>query len=463
MVHLEQVFMKNVILYLETMKDVFNFMFINKSSLTAVQTMYINTYKASMTSSIEDILRFFPKLQTLYFSSFSNNLKKLSSNDIPLIEVGTNTNPKTLINTLKTKWFPPKVRTLRIQSQQIEAIAKNIDQYEQLQFLIIDYSSIINPLTMLKVVSLNTLKKVYIYGNSDAISQFNEFDFKKHYKTTYVFVMAFSMFLFQQPNLENFKRCPPNVQIYVQYISKETECWDYIPQFCNNNEIFGGRYVYPIYIISDSTTSSQLIADVMNKTLHEILTICVPKINNFVNYQPQEINWKVNEVPKIIDLINLDLIKEITLTNALFDSLVFPRKIEKVDIQNVSGNIEMKECKPIKFSIVNYTGNQLIFNDERLQYFACQDCANKVSVLHNNKLYNNKFFLDVQKYTNFNVVQIDMPQIVVFEKNTEVLFEAKMGSLAYTPLFLSILKLENDIILPNFSYEIFDFNVTIQT
>ncbi|ELP92367.1 hypothetical protein EIN_442070 [Entamoeba invadens IP1] len=112
------------------------------------------------------------------------------------------------------------------------------------------------------------------------------------------------------------------------------------------------------------------------------------------------------------------------------------------------------------FSIVNYTGNQLILNDERLQYFACQECSNKVVVLHNSKLYNNKFFLDVQKYTNFNVVQIDMPQIVVFEKNTEVLFEAKMGSLAYTPLFISILKLENDVILRNYSYEIFDFKVT---
>ncbi|EDR25164.1 hypothetical protein EDI_271030 [Entamoeba dispar SAW760] len=163
-VRLENVFLKNVLFYLETLDDVCNFNQINKKCGEAIATVFINPFKLSQFYTFSQINKIFPVLQTYYCAKSFCTPKMIEARNMPLMEIGAWDKglPTTVFS---TKWFAEKVRKVRITQPIIHSFIKGINNYTNLIHLTIEIEykqvSIVE-----KIVEIKSLQKIIIYSNS---------------------------------------------------------------------------------------------------------------------------------------------------------------------------------------------------------------------------------------------------------------------------------------------------------
>ncbi|ELP85535.1 hypothetical protein EIN_148570 [Entamoeba invadens IP1] len=412
MTHLENIFLKNVVLYLETLEDITNFILINKSCYSVIQTMFINTYNLSLHSSIDDILFFFPKLETLYFCAVSTRLRKVSSNDIPLIEVNAKQLSSKFSQTLKTKWFPPKVRKLRILWNEIDTVAKNKDNFEQLQFLFIDYTMTTKEEHLLfEVLQIKTLKKVYLIFTTMTLQFINEFNFSERKEVEFTLVVLFSSYTYEVLEVDALNKMPNNVKVFTNFISKETNSLEFLPALScilNSYPVNQNDENKSITVTSDVSGKEDLIYETMEMGILTTLDIMDPKtlpkwdvtLNAYIQPNQRE---KLQATFNFQNQINFDFIEAVTLFNINAKEVVLPRLLKKISILDCTGKINMKNCRAESITLRNFNGKSLEISDEKLTNFKCDNSIGKVLFKHNGVKYKGKFVANLSKYTVFSV------------------------------------------------------------
>ncbi|EKE38860.1 hypothetical protein ENUP19_0228G0006 [Entamoeba nuttalli] len=162
-IRLENVFLKNVMFYLETMDDVCNFNQINKKCGEAIATVFINPYKLSQFYTFSQINKIFPSLQTYYCAKSFCTPKMKEAGNMPLMEIGTWDKglPTTVFS---TKWFAEKVRKIRITRPIIHSFIKGINNYRNLIHLTItiEYKEVI---VIEKIIQIKSIQKIIVYSD----------------------------------------------------------------------------------------------------------------------------------------------------------------------------------------------------------------------------------------------------------------------------------------------------------
>ncbi|ELP85705.1 hypothetical protein EIN_265120 [Entamoeba invadens IP1] len=429
MTHLENIFLKNVVLYLETLKDITNFILINKSCFSVIQTMYTNTYNLSLHSSIDDILFFFPKLETLYFRAVSTRLRKMSSNDIPLIEVNAKQISSKFSQTLKTKWFPPKVRKMRILWNEIDSVAKNKDNFEQLQFLFIDYTMTAKEENSLfEVLQIKTLRKVYIIFTTTTLQTINKFNFSERKEVEFTLVVLFSSYTYEVVEVDALKKMPNNVKVFANFLSKETNSLEFLPALScilNNYTINQDDKNKSITVTSDVSGKEDLIYEKMEKGLLTTLDIMDPKtlpkwdvtLNAYI--QPNQTE-KLQATFNFQNQINFDFIEAVNILNVDAKDLVLPRLLKKISIIDCTGKINMKNCRAESITLRNFVGESLEFSDEKLTSFKCDNSIGRILFKHNGVIYEGKFVANFSKYINFSIANGFITCDILIEKDGKI-------------------------------------------
>ncbi|ELP84369.1 hypothetical protein EIN_037810, partial [Entamoeba invadens IP1] len=140
---LEQVFLKNVVLYFETLTDVMNFLFLNKKCLETVTSLYVNSYALTKHHNFPQIYLFFPQMQTFYVETTLQYIKAKDARCMPLIEINHWTDKyfyrDRKDNVFTTQWFPPKIRKLCVYPQQVIKMFTSINFYTQLQSFFLNF------------------------------------------------------------------------------------------------------------------------------------------------------------------------------------------------------------------------------------------------------------------------------------------------------------------------------------
>ncbi|ELP89900.1 hypothetical protein EIN_472880 [Entamoeba invadens IP1] len=425
---LQQIFMKNVILYFDTLEDVTNFMLINKSCYEAVQTMYINTYKLSQTVAIEDIIYFFPNLQTLYFNALSYCPRKFSSDDIPLIEVNNSLvtsrkDPSSKMeNTLKTKWFPPKVRKIRLSSNEVLAVGKYGELYENLKDAFLDFSKTFyvgfesclkgmeddkESLKLKKFFDIKSLQKVTALISIEELNDLLSIDFSSKKDVKFVIVIFFYINVTRNDTnpLDILKTIThiDNVDFYVQFLAKETIGMKYIPDFCTTEEQFNdfGRLVK---VMPNMNGHEEIIENAVKNSFCSGIKVFQPpkrQIWDGNGYQDDPNKYYVDVNLNFLDSEN---IRVVSLKNVNVTELALPLKLEKLKVDEVTGNLKIDKLKLTKIYVLNYKGSSLLVNDENLTEFECFNSLNCVKFVRDDKP-TNTFIVDFKKYTIFDVYQ----------------------------------------------------------
>ncbi|ELP91805.1 hypothetical protein EIN_138220 [Entamoeba invadens IP1] len=345
---LQQIFMKNIILYLNTLEDVTNFMLINKSCHEAVQTMYINTYNLSQTVAIEDIIYIFLNLQTLYFNSFSSCPKKFSSDDIPLIEQSLK-----MENTLKTKWFPPKVRKIRLFTNEV-------------------------------LISFYVKFKSYFNRIKDDKGSAQLKDF------------------FNTKSLQKITH-NDNVNFHVQFLAKETMGMKYIPDFCTLKSQFND-FERLVKVMSNMNGHEEIIENAVKDSFCSGIVVFRPPKQLFWDgngYQDDPYKYAVDVN---LNILNSENIRVVSLKNVNVTELALPIKLEKLKIEEVTGNLKIDKLKLTRIYVLNYKGSPLLVNDENLTEFECFNSLNCVKFVREDKPLS-VYIVDFKKHTIFDVYQ----------------------------------------------------------
>ncbi|BFU25421.1 hypothetical protein CL6EHI_131460 [Entamoeba histolytica] len=384
MTHLENVFLKNVLLYLPTLKDVGRFAQVSKSCEEAINTIYVNPYELTIHHSFDEIIPLFPNLQTFYVRRCPSRLYKITANDIPLIEVGGWNEQSKQTQVFNTKWFCSKIRKIRIDGYYCKkVIEKHPNYFIQLQELVVMNGIDINAL--IQLFELPTLKKVIIIcsiGEFQLLSK--SFDFNKHNQINFIiiFIITYSNTnILNQMDYNQFINC----RFYTRTINKSTMNCPYLPILPYESQ----------FLIDNCDMTIE--SDVFNK-INEINEIIVK--NNLQNILIKNVlnDYEGNR----IDLTPLSIeslsIQDVEKQNV---DIIIPPHLKSLIINSCKASIDISKCHLKKIIISNYQGKVMDIYDDKLEVF--QNNSNEeVTWYHNNTLLKkNEIYVDTNKITSF--------------------------------------------------------------
>ncbi|EDR28081.1 hypothetical protein EDI_325580 [Entamoeba dispar SAW760] len=389
MVHLENVFLKNVLLYLPTLKDVGRFAQVCKSCEEAINTIYVNPYELTIHHSFDEIIPLFPNLQTFYVRRCPERLYKISANDIPLIEIGGWNETAKQTKMFDTKWFCSKIRKLRMEGYYCKkVIEKHPEYFTQLQELVILNSNDLNLIR--KMIELPTLKKVIILCS---ISEFQELskmvDFNKYKQINFIIILNEYGFIFSQCfdqiDYNQFVNC----RFYTRVLNKSTINLPYLPSLPYEQKFLMG--------FDKSGASVVIKTDVLDK-INQINEIIVKNdirhvvIENILN------NFEGNRIDLTTLPIELLSIKKVEKQNLVF---VIPPGLKSLTIYECKASIDISKCYLKELTLREYQGKPIDVHDDNLKVFET-DFNQEIKWYHNDTLLNqNEIYLDANKITLF--------------------------------------------------------------
>ncbi|KAL7711755.1 F-box domain-containing protein [Entamoeba marina] len=342
MVILENIYIKNVLFYLPTMKDIKTFQMVSKKCNLAIQTVFINPFQLSETCTFEEIIDFFPSLQTFYCTDCLSRLYKKNANELPLIEVGKWRKRSKMNEVFKTQWFASKVRKIRIMNSCLGDIIKNIDKYTQLQ--VVKCNTFMIPNIAKIIFNIPTLKKCTAYFNLLSIckSSISVIDMEKMSNTQYCFFILNP----KQVNTKtaiNDKNLPNNIKIYFSQFIKTNENVNYLP--CD---------------MSDSTYTSLQLPHITHKNKKEI-------IEWIISHDCLEIT--VNNSLESLDLSLAFLLVKVNLC-FVKSNVTLPTTLKELTIGSSQLSVNIKDLKLSKFICTRSTIQQpATINIEKLSTF----------------------------------------------------------------------------------------------
>ncbi|ELP88805.1 hypothetical protein EIN_102380, partial [Entamoeba invadens IP1] len=423
MTRLEPFYLRNVVLYLPTLKDLLNFVCINKNAHEVAQSLYINPYSLPVNVLIQKIVKLFPKLETLYIPyTIYENLSFLESLGTFLIElrqtcvVNMIRHSANIIEALSTEWFPKRVRSLHVFNEEVNVLADNISKYT----LLTDLVFITNTLSkdnFIKIISHKTLRNVTFNAEASDTDFITRVDFSKMPKTNFnIQIFATNNQDLSDRSVENFSKISPNVKLYIGYLSDimfdtkyKTKNIKYLPFFSEK---------------SLNRTSLR----VLNKNLGE------PNLFEFIQKAlPTEFqvvrDFTIDD--KFTSVIKVDFTKiqeefffvGVILRSVQFSEIILPKTVRYILIRSVKGSINTNACRIENIDISDYQNDTFKFECEKLRYFLTDESP--VCLLYKGKKVFDTFFIKVGE---------NLPYDIIVKRNSKVVFlrgEEKIGEILF--------------------------------
>ncbi|EKE38221.1 hypothetical protein ENU1_173100 [Entamoeba nuttalli P19] len=388
MIHLENVFLKNVLLYLPTLKDVGRFAQVSKSCEEAINTIYVNPYELTIHHSFDEIIPLFPNLQTFYVRRCPSRLYKITANDIPLIEVGGWNERSKQTKVFDTKWFCSKIRKIRIDFDfSMKVQLKHPNYFIQLQELVIIRSIDFNIIK--KLIDLPTLKKVIIICNILEIQEYLEkINVNKHKQINFIIILNEYRFtntnLLKQIDFSQFVNC----RFYTRIFNKSTISLHYLPLLPYENKFLINfkNYNNTVYIESDILDKIEQINEIINK--NNIQNVIIENILN--NYEGNRIDLTSFG----IESLSIQKVEKQSLI------IVIPPNLKSLTIKHCKASIDISKCYLKKLILNYYQGKSIDINDDKLEKIEINS-SQEIKWYHNSILLKeNNIYVDTNKITS---------------------------------------------------------------
>ncbi|ELP89974.1 hypothetical protein EIN_302430 [Entamoeba invadens IP1] len=426
---LEFVFLKNVVLYLETINDVIKFLMINKKLRSVVESMYINTYNLSSSTTIEKILKIFPNLDTLYINSIMSPICTLSDTSIPLIEANKSMSSSSLVESMNSNWFPSKVRKIHVSWKEIEALGINASCFTQLKSVFIDFTFNEDYSSYLpKIYNIKSLEKVIVLFPESIKRDVANYDFSTRRDVDFIFVMFYDECSLVRTSVESgithhvpLHLLPDNVKVYSQFLSQDVldYAYHFIPKFSKKV----GEFQNIICVSPNLSEHNELI----EKTMKTCYVDCVQFVG--IDISSYEKYTKTNKEDPFLkfNYIDIKTIRGIWIKYVSLGKITLPQNLKILTLQNVNGISLENEINTEEIYIENYSGKPLKVNYKNLKKFLCMNSMRYISFFDNNqKLTNFRFDWDVCDY--FLVKNKGNSFKIEIEKENKVISQIKTSS-----------------------------------
>ncbi|ELP93066.1 hypothetical protein EIN_052810 [Entamoeba invadens IP1] len=433
---LEQVFIKNVVLYLETKEDVINLILVNKTMTEAINTMYINPYKLTTKCSIQEVLQLFPALQTLYL--YSGNSSNLNNDDLksqlekfPIIDLNLdgyyeNTKGKKIEKhpLFNIRNIFQKIRKLRVNVEQIKARNFNLEACKQLTSItVIEHNNKIDSAeVMSRIAKHKTLKTVVlILTCTNALELIKRVNFSEHMQTNYKLIVIASQKIVKEPNYINFTQLPENVKVYTTYISKNTieQNIDFVPLTkCVVTQLDCG-----IKIMKDVGNHVDYVTDILQKCLTNKV-----RVASFGKHKYTEVNDYADRQINTLDLSQCETISEIEIKNVHHCVITVPNRARNIFIQHVNKDttIEMANCRPSVLNIFYCKADMSCINDDNIKELWI-DSLDTIQFKHKNQIIGHKYVVNLDIVKTYIVQNYSTPHEFVLEKGGKVITSFSVG------------------------------------
>ncbi|ELP84144.1 hypothetical protein EIN_342690, partial [Entamoeba invadens IP1] len=380
MPQLQSVFLKNVLLYLETLDDILNFMLVSRICNESVQTMYINSYKLSQHNAILDILDYFPSLETMFIDSPKTGISSAVGREIPTLEF-TLLNPNyKLSKILTSKWLPSKLKRLKVVLHTFSDLPSDFSVYENLTEVSIDVLYIYqnNKQFIESILSQKSLKKVVLYFSYKFLVHLLDFDYSTRKDVHFTFVVNDENNYIGQKSTKPFdfkiiKLFPKNVNIFFTFLSNETADCVYVP--FHSRPFYNKTLINQLRLIEDAANNTELVAKYLESTLIESVVMCNSAERRNIRYELKD--------PISANYFEFENVKEIEISDFMLDNFVLPKNTRKVCLKNVGGVLEMSKCKVESFEMTFCDLKSLVLDDEKITHFDIHNT--EISLVHKSK------------------------------------------------------------------------------
>ncbi|ELP84205.1 hypothetical protein EIN_259490 [Entamoeba invadens IP1] len=363
MKQLESVFLKNVILYLQTSSDICSFILINKKCCDSIQSMYTASYNLCRNTPLPKIQRYFPNIQTIYLEATTLETANVGPRFKPYIDLDASECVlKNRANCLLAKSlnnisdYAKKIRKLKIEANMLDIIADYTEKFVELKTLVINY---LRQCTFLdEVLSIRTLRDVTIYFNQNAAHELADFDFQKYSNISFTFVLQNASQPTSKNQIDSAKRLSQKYPLYVQMITKESIDMKFIPDIQMAFSSFEERLT--LSISSDMSGKEDFIEEMMKKCECSRLDISPPGTSEELGlFRPKGI--------ATFDFLESEIIKEVVLRYVNCKDVVLPRKCRAFEIYNCEGKICAEQCKPEEVYIDLFECESITINEDNLK------------------------------------------------------------------------------------------------
>ncbi|ELP90823.1 hypothetical protein EIN_027220 [Entamoeba invadens IP1] len=417
---------KNVVFYLESMRDLCQFVKINKHTRMLINTINYCPIKLLSKELPEVLMYYFPSTKAMCVNLLNSTLPKQIIEKVQCIEIDYFDHDKTTNvfksheTLLEKKNTLQKVYKLKITMDYFETFAANILLYTHLCVL---YINGINSTThlnsnLLECISKNTLKKVIVCDGVDRLlSILTIFPFNKHKQIMYFFIMTNTTKHGDPPDFTLLKNTPQNLKVWTTFISKQTieNRIAYLPI----QGMFDPYYNGGITILKDVNGHERTIDS-------EVFRCCEDKINiewyhkeifdlwGYSDKRGDEMKEQINDEMKSLNFSDTQNIHQIKVSEIAKCTVKMPKTANVIEISCVSEKMDLNGCKPETIEVYNYTGESLIINDQNLKRYVSGGNFTKMPKwVHNGIINNNKYVIDINTIEHFYVN--DIGRMNVFE------------------------------------------------
>ncbi|ELP94879.1 hypothetical protein EIN_249130 [Entamoeba invadens IP1] len=449
MTSLEHIFLKNVVLYLEDLEDVVNFILMNKKCTTSVQTMYINPYKLSTEESLEKIKKLFSVLQTFYlvFDEI-NNFTDMKLDSVSLIELDFTSFAYKDYQMFHSLCFTEKVKKLRMFNIPYIQKAHFFSEYKTLSEVMLWCSCQSKELYFIPDVA--TLRKFTLVFPIAQITKVVQLDFKKRANVKFVLVI-YDTYSYQENLICNvLDGLPPNVEVYAQFMSLNLMTYPYVPPF--HYSTLKEKELGESYFFVDTIDEKRVIvySNVVNcdEVAEQLLTKSL--------LDQIEIHTSVLDLQRlpVLDFTHSTTIKTILISCKGVAKVYVPKTIEVITLSEFRGDVCMDECKPRCVNISQYNGQPVVINTDKLKRFIMDlSPANVVTFVHKGKVYDGVYIVDCEQMEEFQIYgiyQLRMLLNYLVVKGGVELYRFRAMSFCLVLGKLSIKNLYGDVDLSNF-------------
>ncbi|KAL7720719.1 F-box domain-containing protein [Entamoeba marina] len=387
---LENVYLKNVMFYLDSLQDVFHFEMVSKSCSIAIQTAFINTYKLSLTVSFEKILRIFPSLQTFYCTNCLKKMLKKQSTLLPLIEVGKwQVTKMNFNNVFTTLWFASKVRKLTINCNN-KQVLDNLKSYTQLNTISI-HKGRFDGFDLSLIFDVPTLKKCYLYFLCRSTAELlNIFKLITNFNCSYIFVIGVIGNVFNYEEAREAAKTN-NFQLFFSTYCNDLKIGEFLP--CPSPHSF--NYIsdtepVPIY-------SSELV-----------------KKHGFSHLR---YDFMSNDGAVLSDIATSNFLFDLDIRNYP-NHIIFPQQLTSLSISfqsNLHSTIDLSRLHLKSLQLTgNIPKNCLIVNIAYLESFSIRDSASGIRFVNGDEQL--EHFIVTAKMKNVYIYQTIFDFVLQIQK-----------------------------------------------
>ncbi|ELP84393.1 hypothetical protein EIN_090260 [Entamoeba invadens IP1] len=363
MKQLESVFIKNVVLYLQTSSDICSFVLINKKYCESIQSMYCASYNLCRNTPLPKIQQYFPNIQTIYIEAITSESAKIGPSFKPYIDLNISKrvlkndfNHNLVKNLDNISDYAKNIRKLKIEGYMLFIIAVNNNEFVELKNLVIH--SLDDCSLLEKVLCIPSLRDVTIYFSQTVVHKLADFDFQKYNKISFTFVFQNKSQLLKKKQIDGAKRLAKKYPLYMQMLTKETVNMKFIPDIQMAYPSFEKRLT--VSISSDMSGKENFIEEVMKKCMCSRLDIS-PLSNS------KEIDDQRYRKIATFDFLKSEIINEVVLKQINCKSVVLPQKCRAFEIIDCEGNVCAEQCYPEEVYIDQFERETITINEDKLK------------------------------------------------------------------------------------------------